>query len=328
MTEPSKAEIDRLVFELHPALRLVETMAAASASLYAGKDDAPDFSAQVAQLEAARTKVRALTAAERSALLATIRAKVKATQAERERVKRAAKEAARFYNQPGAMARFDVWCGADFWTVDEAAALLLGRDPDVVNPASLDRELTQGTGLLSLGERPDRAEFHRLFDGLRRLLGRADGAARSQVKPAEAAMCAAALNTITLPPAIQALIPAAMEPERTVTADDPAPAPAQLGAHTDGPYLKRAALIRLYEREWRTIESDIRHANENGLTAAAKAPGHGMWDETLALAWARERGKLKRMPASLPGSGLDWKDGRQLGGAEIDPTLTRPLHKP
>ena len=326
MTDPSKAEIDRLVFELHPALRLVEAMATAATSLYAGKENAPDFSAQMAQLEAARAKVRALTAAERNALLATSRDREKAAQAERERVKRQAKEAARFYNQPGAMARFDVWCGADFWTVDEAAALLLGRDPDVVNPASLDRELTEGTGLLGLGERPDRAEFHRLFDGLRRLLGRADGAARSQVKPAEAAMCAAALNTIKLPPAIQALIPAAMEPEPTATVDDPAPAPP--GAHNDGPYLKRAALIRLYERDWRTIESDIRHANENGLTAAAKAPGHGMWDETLALAWARERGKLKRAPAPLPGSGLDWKDGRQLASAEIDPTLTRPLHKP
>jgi len=44
---------------------------------------------------------------------------------------------------------------------------------------------------------------------------------------------------------------------------------------------------------WSSIESDLRHANENGLGEVAKAPGHGYWLEDKALVWARQNGKLK-----------------------------------
>lgn len=56
--------------------------------------------------------------------------------------------------------------------------------------------------------------------------------------------------------------------------------------------IKRSALIAKYEREWHTIEDDLRHSNENGLRRAAKLPEHGYWNETAAARWADERGKL------------------------------------
>lgn len=56
--------------------------------------------------------------------------------------------------------------------------------------------------------------------------------------------------------------------------------------------LKRAALVRKHERAWPSIDGDLRHANENGLSTAAKAEGHGLWFEERALKWASKKGKL------------------------------------
>jgi hypothetical protein len=56
---------------------------------------------------------------------------------------------------------------------------------------------------------------------------------------------------------------------------------------------KLAALKREVRGRWPSVESDFRHADENGLKATAKLPDqHGDWDLNAALRWARERGKL------------------------------------
>ena len=59
----------------------------------------------------------------------------------------------------------------------------------------------------------------------------------------------------------------------------------------EGYVLKKAAAIKKYSATWPTIVSDLNHANENGLTKAAKAPIHGEWYETGLRAWADSRGK-------------------------------------
>ena len=56
--------------------------------------------------------------------------------------------------------------------------------------------------------------------------------------------------------------------------------------------MKKAALIKKHEPEWRTINRDFQDASDNGLSIAAKAPGHGEWFEADALNWARQRAKL------------------------------------
>lgn len=56
--------------------------------------------------------------------------------------------------------------------------------------------------------------------------------------------------------------------------------------------MKKAALIKKHEPEWPTINRDFQDASDNGLSIAAKAPGHGEWFEADALNWARQRGKL------------------------------------
>lgn len=50
--------------------------------------------------------------------------------------------------------------------------------------------------------------------------------------------------------------------------------------------IKRNALIAKYQREWPSIEDDLRHSNENGLRAAAKLlDKHGYWNETAVARW-------------------------------------------
>lgn len=55
---------------------------------------------------------------------------------------------------------------------------------------------------------------------------------------------------------------------------------------------KRSALIEEVQSFWPTVESDLRHSDENGLSAA-KLPKHGYWDIDVALNWARENGKMQ-----------------------------------
>lgn len=77
------------------------------------------------------------------------------------------------------------------------------------------------------------------------------------------------------------------------TAQDPSvPAPSSTT-------LKRAALIRKYEPTWSTIESDFRHASENGLSKAARATDHGYWIEEAAVEWATKNGKFAQRQSPL-----------------------------
>jgi len=60
-----------------------------------------------------------------------------------------------------------------------------------------------------------------------------------------------------------------------------------------GQAMKRGALIAAHERCWPTVERDLKDAAQNGLREDAKAPGHGMYWEQDALAWAKAKGRLR-----------------------------------
>ena len=59
-----------------------------------------------------------------------------------------------------------------------------------------------------------------------------------------------------------------------------------------GRRVKRVELIQANRHEWPSIENDLKNSGVNGLSEAAKAEGHGWWDENQAREWARSRGKL------------------------------------
>lgn len=196
MTPQSKAaNIEAIVLQHFPFKPLIEAMeripqirelqAASDATAGAIKDND-----MWAQIESLRSRLNSMTAEEVAQEAEAGRKRQQAAaakqKAEREATQRAqekAKEDARFYNQAAAIADFVYWCKADYWTLDEAVALLLGREPRVVTPAALQAELKQPTGFLGLGEPPKRAKFHSEYDGLRQLMVRAENLGAPRLKP-------------------------------------------------------------------------------------------------------------------------------------------------
>jgi hypothetical protein len=77
--------------------------------------------------------------------------------------------------------------------------------------------------------------------------------------------------------------------------------PAQPEANR-GALIKREALVSKYERAWQSIERDLKDASANGLSTAAKADAHGMWWESAALDWAKQKGKLHESRQKGPAS--------------------------
>jgi hypothetical protein len=69
-----------------------------------------------------------------------------------------------------------------------------------------------------------------------------------------------------------------------------------------GDSIKREALISKHVRVWPTIERDLKDASENGLSVAAKTDSHGMWCESAALDWAKQKGKLRDSRQGGPAS--------------------------
>lgn len=191
MAEPSKSDIDTVLRERFPTMHLVE-IAVSVAQFNKNAEMAAEMAATQAAIEAARMELLALSAEQLNAIVANSRARQHArneqARAKREaddEAKKAAAESARFYNLPGANADFDYWSKADFWTLDEAVALLLGKDPSIVKPAALKLELTQATGVFSLGKPPKPAEFHRTYERLRTLLSRAEALQNARLKPTD-----------------------------------------------------------------------------------------------------------------------------------------------
>lgn len=103
---------------------------------------------------------------------------------------------------------------------------------------------------------------------------------------------------------------------RTAPAQTPdTPAPAPVVAASDSPakpavtvdrgwVMKKSALIDKHAHQWDTIKGDFHSASENGLSKAAKAPGHGEWFEAEALDWAEQRGKLKKEKQQGPANSI------------------------
>ena len=300
------AAVEALLIERHPEM-VVAQLGTAAAKIWGSGDIAPKVKAFYAAIELERQQLLALPPDELKALTEAHQARQSLRQQEsntKKRTKAAAKEAARFYNLPSASADFAYWCKCDFWTVAEATALLLGKDPLVVNPGALKQEARHAPGF-RLGSTPDMGEFHRRFDRLHRLLSRADIQSGGTIRPADAASWAARTDVVKLPPEIQALAPKANALEQPPSPGSEPTLAAEVPAIAD-PFIKKSALIRKHARAWPTIESDLRHAIENGLSAVAKGAKHGMWDEPAALRWAMQNGKTRTDHVQVATANQPW----------------------
>jgi hypothetical protein len=205
-----------------------------------------------------------------------------------------AKEAARFYNQPGAMADYDFWAKHEYWTFEEALALLLSKNPEVVTAARVRRELADAAMIHNSGE--PIPQFLQVYERLRKLAERATPMAGAKLKP-PAVVAWAQSAGVRVPDGLTRLLTARAPEQRDAPATKPTePDRPAVGAQQEMPkheaQLKKAALARKYAGVWATVESDLAHSSENGLGRAAKATAHGMWREEAALAWARQNGKI------------------------------------
>lgn len=276
----------------------------------------PTAEKYLAQVQAEREKLLLRPESELLPILQRYRAKEQAQRdaaAAAKKVKQAAKadeiEAALFYNQPSASADFDYWIKAEYWTFDEAVALLLGKAPTVVTWAAVKRELEAKSGYM-LFEKPKPASgFLLAYERLRNLALRAQAMTRAaKLKPADVIAWAQNSRATEVPPQLIQLLAPPL-PEKTVTAWPANAGSAAITARTasaesqampkqeraapaPSTTLKKSALIKKYQRVWVTIETDLGHADENDLKRVAKSSKHGYWLEEAALDWARQNGKM------------------------------------
>lgn len=306
--------VEALLPYLFTALPLME--AVMKLSRPGSNNPNPTAEDYLAKVQAEREKLLLRPESELLPILQRYRAKEQAQRdaaAAAKKVKQAAKaaeiEAALFYNQPSASADFDYWTKAEYWTFDESVALLLGKAPAAVTWAAVKRELEAKSGFMFLEKPKPASGFLLAYQRLRNLALRAQAMTRTaKLKPADVIAWAQNSRATEVPPQLFQLL-APPSPDKSGTAFPANAGDAAITARTESAQsqtmpqperappaqsttLKKSALVKKYERVWVTIESDLRHADENGLSKAAKASVYGQWREEEALAWARQNGKI------------------------------------
>jgi hypothetical protein len=246
----------------------------------------------------------------RADLLTKQKAAQLAAEKERQRMRDAAaaeKERKQFYNQPDAQANFDYWLKFDFWSFDQAIALILGKNPNVVTWEKVSQAIDPPR--LLLAAKPTPSTFLKAYQNLRTLAGASDVmTAGARLRPADVASWARNRLGLSLPKPLADLLappapnqaPPSPEGEASVPSEaDQGQSEPESQAESTPVLVKRAALKALSD-SWPSVESDLRHSDRNGLAAAAKAPEHGMWREQDAIEWARRNGRLKA-PRTISG---------------------------
>jgi hypothetical protein len=198
---------------------------------------------------------------------------------------------AQFYRKPGAQANFDHWLSMDFWSLDEAIALLMGSNPTVVTWEAVSHALQPPKSHKS--PLPVSTPFLQRFEQLRQVAQRSEAMTASvKLTPVVVARWGQRMLGAELPKPLQELLEAATPEAPTTTEAKPQPMAETMDKAGSEPVLvKRKALLAL-EDIWPTVDSDLRNSVANKLGDAAKSDVYGMWKEHEALEWARRNGKL------------------------------------
>jgi len=216
MPQPHNAAIEAILLERFPTTAFLNLVGNALSHFNPAIDKTPELVERRRAYEEARASLEALppeelqrlyaaTIARKAAAETAIANKKNAEQA----AKNDAKEAARFYNQPSALADFAYWRKVDFWTIEESVALLLGKDPSVVNSVSLRGDLAPDSSLFSKKERPQvLPEFFRTYERLHIMLSRAEALQGPALRPCDVVSWAYTLKAVSVPPELMDLISA------------------------------------------------------------------------------------------------------------------------
>jgi hypothetical protein len=205
-------------------------------------------------------------------------------------------EAGKFYNQAKAQADFAYWLSMDFWTLDEAVALSLSKDPREVNMASIERHLEKSKGRNGgASNQPD--AFTKAFLDLHLKAKRARAMISTELlAPHDVAAWAHTTLGNALPQPMAALLTRDAEPAPAQQEDTPSEAAIATQVELKKTLVSRAALLTL-EHRGPTVDNDVHHAKRNGLQEAAKAEGRNQWWKEAALDWAERKGKCRNQEA-------------------------------
>ncbi len=225
----------------------------------------------------------------------------------------AVKEATKFYNQPQANVDFAHWGKLEYWTFDEALALLLGKDPHVLTRAAMQRELSPGWSLL-LPEQPvEKPAFVKAYVNLRQQAERAKDMQGARLRPASVLLWAHNSSAVEVPAELLRSVAAQVkqpsptfkqptqesttngtQPNETRSNETQSMANDSPTVNETSDTITREELIRKHKSNWPSIDTNLKNATANGLAKAAKATTHGHWREHEALEWARKNNKIKK----------------------------------
>ncbi|MDD0816428.1 hypothetical protein PSQ39_17445 [Curvibacter sp. HBC28] len=97
--------------------------------------------------------------------------------------KAAKQEASRFYNRPSATPDYDFWSMMEYWTFDEAIALLLSKSPKVLTPAAVKKDRAAETAQLLLPALLPRSAFLDRYEEVYELARRAAAMSQPRLRP-------------------------------------------------------------------------------------------------------------------------------------------------
>lgn len=97
--------------------------------------------------------------------------------------KAAKQEASRFYNQPAAKPDHDFWSKMEYWTFDEAIALLLDKNPKVLTPAAVKKDRAAETSQVLLPAQLPRSAFLDRYEQLYELARRSTVMNQARLSP-------------------------------------------------------------------------------------------------------------------------------------------------
>jgi len=136
--------------------------------------------------EAERRRLLSLPEPEWQAACADHNRQVQQAQVRHEHEKKAKaykQEANRFYNQPAAKPDHDFWSKMEYWTFDEAIALLLDKNPKVLTPAAVKKDRAAETSQLLLPGQLPRSAFLDRYEQLYELARRSTVMNQARLSP-------------------------------------------------------------------------------------------------------------------------------------------------
>jgi hypothetical protein len=305
-SKPYNAGVETILLYLFPSKPLAE--AAAAFTKMSGQPAESHTQKVLGEVEAQRAKLLALPEPELRKLHQQVLEKQKVQQAARaaadklkKEAKEASKEAAKFYNGSNAQADFAFWTKVEYWTFDEAIALLLAKNPKVLTWAAMKRELEPGFSfLLTPSDRPPLPEFVQRYQQLRMLAERSSAMKPAQLKPAGVVEWAHRIQAVEIPPALQSFLPKTLsETSRELDLQSPT------NVEQSMPRDIQAKPSEGTSKKWTSemLQELSAYRDEHGTRAAAKH--FGISDARVRQLLPNTTSSTKKSPQRGPWAGLN-----------------------